>query len=88
MCGPAQLVTCASVVQGLEVLLLSFSPREVLGPAMAIVAEVSSDFQFLLEREGVTGGFVEKLTGVGINTIPKFAALVDSQAEMRELFKV
>ena len=42
---------------------------------------------FLLEREGVEADFQTKLLGAGVNTVGKFAALVDSQAELRDLLK-
>jgi hypothetical protein len=48
---------------------------------------LSSELAFLLEREGVVTNFKDKLIEFGVNTIPKFAALVDSQAEMRDLLK-
>ena len=48
---------------------------------------LSSELAFLLEREGVVTNFKDKLIEFGVNTIPIFAALVDSQAEMRDLLK-
>ena len=47
----------------------------------------SSELTFLLEREGVEADFQTKLLGAGVNTVGKFAALVDSQAELRDLLK-
>ena len=49
--------------------------------------EMSSELSFLLEREGVDNGVQDKLKEAGINTIPKFSALVDTQAELRDLLK-
>ena len=42
---------------------------------------------FLLEREGVDADFQKKLLAAGVNTVGKFAALVDTQAELRDLLK-
>ena len=76
--GPA--LTCASVARGLEVSLVVFlivarfpvrRRRQLFrgsGPAMVAAASVPSDFQF-----------VEKLAGVGIDAIPKFAVVVNSK---------
>ena len=42
---------------------------------------------FLLERETVDPDFQKKLFEAGVNTVGKFAALVDTQAELRDLLK-
>ena len=53
----------------------------VLAPVLLEMAEsLSSELTFLFEREGVDKDFVGKLAEVGINAVPKFAALVDSVA--------
>ena len=51
------------------------------------VATGSAELSFLLEREGVDTGFSEKLFAEGVDTVGKFAALVDDQTELRELLK-
>ena len=40
-----------------------------------------------MDRENVDKDFRDKLVEVGLNTVPKFAAVVDSAAEMRDLLK-
>jgi hypothetical protein len=48
---------------------------------------LSTELAFLLEREKVSEDFKGKLVEFGVTTIPKFAALVDTQVEVRELLK-
>ena len=48
---------------------------------------MSSELTFMFEREGVDKDFAGKLAEVGIDTVPKFAALVESQSELREMLK-
>ena len=45
---------------------------------MAVVAALSTELAFLFEREKVDEDFSKKLLEHGIDTISKFAALVDT----------
>ena len=58
-----------------------------MASAGATAKVLSPELLFLLEREEVIADFKDKLLEFGVNSIAKFAALVDSQAEMRELLK-
>ena len=58
-----------------------------MASAGATAKVLSPELLFLLEREEVIADFKDKLFEFGVNSIAKFAALVDSQAEMRELLK-
>ena len=54
---------------------------------MVRMAGLTSELAFLLEREKVKDTFSQKLADNGIDSIAKFAAIVDTQVEMRELLK-
>ena len=53
----------------------------------AMALELSSELSFMLEREGVDNTIQDKLREAGIVTVAKFAAIVDTQAELRDLLK-
>ena len=53
----------------------------------AMALELSSELSFMLEREGVDNTIQDKLREAGIVTVAKFAAIVDTQVELRELLK-
>ena len=50
-------------------------------------AELTPEFAFLLEREEVVTEFKDDLKKHGITTIAKFAALVETQAEFRDMLR-
>ena len=56
-------------------------------PLAVMACSLSSELTFLLDRENVDTDFRDKLVEVGLNTVPKFAAVVDTAAEMRDLLK-
>ena len=65
-----------------------FSARAPLFVAVSTMAgSLSSELTFLLDREDVDEDFRNKLVEVGLNTVAKFAAVVDTSAELRELLK-
>jgi hypothetical protein len=48
---------------------------------------LSTELVFLLDREGVVEDFRAKLLDYSVITVPKFAALVDTQEELKDLLK-
>lgn len=48
---------------------------------------MAAEMRFVFEREKIDVAIVERLVKVGINTLPRFAAIADDQAMMRKLLK-
>ena len=54
---------------------------------MALEKEISSELKFLFDRNGVDIDFTGKLKEHGIDTIAKFACLVETAADLRNMLK-
>ena len=52
-----------------------------------MASSTSSDFTFLMDREGVPGDLVEKFTAAGISTVRLFAAFAQDADELRKSLK-
>ena len=55
--------------------------------AIAMTATLSTEFQFLLDRQKVDAEVGKKLLEFGVDSIAKFGALVDTADELRDLLK-